>query len=128
MDKVLGTHSSYLATAARHGIGSLEALTCAFAASPGFPKPDRSARHQSADPPEPNRGLPIQLPLTNGQALSRSWLPSHPGAASRRVVYENATSRSVLFKHQIVSIVTLVPVDCFSIFRLAAGGEDSGPM
>jgi hypothetical protein len=44
---------SYLATAARHGITGLEALTSAFQGRPWIPKPDRPARHQSAGQPEP---------------------------------------------------------------------------
>jgi hypothetical protein len=44
---------SYLATTARHGIGALGALTAAFRAIPGSPKPDSPDRHQSAGQPEP---------------------------------------------------------------------------
>jgi hypothetical protein len=43
----------HLATAARHGIGVLDALTTAFQTSPGSPKPDNRAQRQSASPPEP---------------------------------------------------------------------------
>ena len=54
---------SYLATAARHGISALDALTRAFQANPWIPKPDNPARHQSAGQPEPGsrRMEPIYL-------------------------------------------------------------------
>jgi transposase len=38
---------SYLATAARHGIGALDALTTAFQGQPWIPKPDNPARPQA---------------------------------------------------------------------------------
>jgi hypothetical protein len=40
---------TYLATAARHGISALDALTLAAKANPGSPAPDNQAEHESAD-------------------------------------------------------------------------------